>query len=156
MSRPKLVLDTTYILPFFGIEVREISEETVSSLKGRFELIYPVILLPELWAKVVREAERRKIKEVPEEARTALVALLVGSDIKVEPPSSTQMMVAADLRLLGHKDMFDCLGYGCAVAVGGTFLTEDRDLRKFLKEKIHRRYGAAALSMKELLERRKL
>ncbi|MDK2464098.1 MAG: hypothetical protein QI223_04945 [Candidatus Korarchaeota archaeon] len=44
------------------------------------------------------------------------------------------MLVAAELRLAGHRDLFDCLGYGCAVAIGGKFLSEDRSLKRFLEE----------------------
>jgi len=128
-----LVLDTTYLLPFFGIAVKGVDEHRVASLRKKFELIYPVLMLPELWAKVMREVERRKLKEVPDQVLDALQALLGEIDVKLATPCLDQLTIAAKLRLIGHKDIFDCLGYGCAVAIDGKFLSEDKKLRKFLE-----------------------
>jgi len=134
MNKPKLVLDTTYLLPFFGIEVQGIDEERITSLRRKYTLIYSALMLPELWAKVLREVERREFKKVPDQALEALQALLGGTDVRLASPTSDQLTLAAKLRLAGHKDLFDCLGYGCAVSDGGIFLSEDKGLREFLEK----------------------
>lgn len=130
----RLIIDTTYLLPFFGIEVEGLSEENVIALSQKCELIYPSMLLPELWAKVLREARKRGFDRPPEEAISAMNALLAGSGIELTPPNSRQMEVAALLRLSGHKDIFDCLGFGYAESLSTDFLSEDRELREFVSK----------------------
>ncbi len=134
----RLVLDTTYLLPFFGVAVRGVDERRIAALRRRHELFYPVLMLPELWAKVLREAERRGILGVPAQAIEGLQALLAQADVRLAEPTPRQLLVAAELRLAGHRDLFDCLGYGCAVAIGGKFLSEDKSLKRFL-ERLGRR-----------------
>jgi len=128
----RLVIDTTYLLPFFGIEVEGLSENDIITLSRRCELIYPLMLLPELWAKVLREAERAGLDRPPEEAISAMNALLAGSGIELAPPTPEQMEIAALLRLAGHKDTFDCLGFGCAESLSTDFLSEDEELRELV------------------------
>ncbi len=62
----------------------------------------------------------------------------LSGDVRLAEPTPRQLLVAAELRLAGHRDLFDCLGYGCAVAIGGRFLSEDRSLKRFL-ERLGRR-----------------
>ncbi len=88
--RRKFVVDTTYILPFFGIEVEGISEDLVIDLADECDLVYPEMLLAELWAKVLREARKRGLNQIPKEASIALGALLLGSGIELAPPNLKQ------------------------------------------------------------------
>ena len=149
-----IVVDTTYLLPFFGVEIAGITEEEVLSLSSHCELIYSSMLLPELWAKVLRETGRRGLAEPPEVAMEALRALLAGTDVRLEPPSPKQMEVAALLRLSGHRDIFDCLGFGAAESLSTDFLSEDSELRKFISE-VKERYDlkSRVLTLEELIAR---
>lgn len=153
MSRAcRLVIDTTYLLPFFGIEVEGLSEDDVMALSRRCDLIYPLMLLPELWAKVLREAEKLGLDRPPEEAVSAMNALLAGSGIELAPPTPEQMGVAAVLRLAGHRDIFDCLGFGCAESLSVDFLSEDEELRE-IASKLRRdhRFDSRVVSLGDVI-----
>ena len=148
----RLVIDTTYLLPFFGIEVEGLSENDVIALSQRCELIYPSMLLPELWAKVLREAKKAGLNRPPEEAVSAMNALLYVSGIKLAPPTPEQMGTAALLRLAGHKDIFDCLGFGCAESLSIDFLSEDEELRRLVSDlRKDYRFKSRVLSLKDVI-----
>ena len=57
----KIVVDTTFILPFFGVGVEGVDSEEVVRLKNKgFKLLYPkLLLLVELIAKISKEARRK-------------------------------------------------------------------------------------------------
>ncbi len=149
--RCRLVIDTTYLLPFFGIDVEGLSEDDVVDLSLECELVYPAMLIPELWAKVVRESERRGLDRPPEEATSAMNALLAESGVKLAPPTPRQMEVAAILRLAGHKDIFDCLGYGAAESMQTNFLSEDEELGNLVSELRKKRdFSSRVISLRDL------
>ena len=55
------------------------------------------------------------------------------------PPNLKQMRVASVLCLSGHKDIFDCLGFGCAESLSLDFLSEDKELKR-LVDSLRKKY----------------
>ena len=128
-----------------------LSEDEVADLSLECELLYPTMLIPELWAKVIRESERRGMDRPLAEAASAMEALLAESGVRLAPPTSRQMEIAAILRLAGHRDIFDCLGYGAAESMRTNFLSEDGELRD-LVSKLRREqdFSSRIISLGEL------
>ncbi len=132
----KVVVDTTFILPFFGIDVEGINSEEVVRLKNKgFKLLYPKLLLVELIAKISKEAHRKGLKELPEAAKEALESLMAETDVELVDPKPEHLIEAAKLRLLGHRDFFDNILYATAYIEKALLLTADKDLTSFIKEK---------------------
>lgn len=132
----KAIIDTTYILPLFGIKVHGIEYDTVinASRELNVKLLYPQLAIPELIAKIGKEMYRKNMKEIPEEVKEAITALLLGVDIELVPPKPNYLETAIKLRALGHRDIFDNILYATSLHEKTYFITRDREFIKFLKE----------------------
>lgn len=131
----KAVLDTTYLLPFFGVRVRGLEADTVLKLRNELgaELLYPELLLPELAARIAKEMAKRKLRRLPQQASEALIALLLEVDISLVRPKKEHIETAIKLKALGHPDIFDCILYATALYEDAVLVTRDRELIKFLE-----------------------
>jgi len=110
-----VILDTSYLLPLFGVKVEGIDENILFELSNQgINLFYPKLLIIELIAKIGREAAKRGLLEPPIETIEALNALLLEVDINLIEPSIKHLETAIKLRILGHKDMFDNILYATA------------------------------------------
>ena len=137
----KVLLDTTFLLPLFGIKVREIEEGRLISVGRALRergvgLAYPKLLIVELAAKIGREAFKRG--GLPPEASEALEALFSEVDVELVEPKVEHVITAIEMRVRGHKDFFDNLLYATALHEGMKLLTEDDGLVGFLNEKGYR------------------
>ncbi len=139
MDKPRrAVLDTTYLLPFFGIRVPGLEPETVLGLRdelGVEELLYPMLLIPELVAKIGKEMRARGLDEIPAEALEALTALLLEVDVALVPPKLEHLVTAVKLRALGHPDIFDNILYAVSLHEKAYLVTRDTTFIRFLEEK---------------------
>ena len=130
-----ITVDTTYLLPLFGVKVKEINPEILIQLHShQTTLLYPKLLIPELTAKIAREAIKRKLAEPPSQFHEALEALLLEVDITLVEPKKSHLETAVKLRILGHKDIFDNILYATALHEKTLLLTEDTTLIKFLEK----------------------
>ncbi len=132
-----VVIDTTYLLPFFGVEVKGIElndlYNLINSLRSMgVEFIYPKPMLIELLAKLFREAEKRSMKQLPEHVWVKLRALLLSGEVVLEDLTLEDMKVIEKLRLSGFKDLFNCIAYAIARRLGGILLTMDRKFKEFI------------------------
>ncbi len=132
-----VVIDTSYLLPFFGVKVEgiEIEElyELLEMLKNRgIEIVYPKPMLVELLAKLFREAEKKSLKRLPEYVWSKLRALLVSGEIVLEDLAVEDVEVVEKLRLSGFRDLFDCIAYAIAKRLKGILLTMDRTFKNFI------------------------
>jgi len=96
----KAVLDTTYLLPFFGVRVRGLEADTVLKLRNELgaELLYPELLLPELAARIAKEMAKRKLRRLPQQASEALMALLLEVDVSLVRPRKEHIETAIKLK----------------------------------------------------------
>lgn len=88
-------------------------------------------MIAELIAKVGKEASRRG--GLPSEALEALEALLLEVDVELIEPSVEHIATAVEMRVRGHRDVFDSLLYATALHEGMKLATEDEGLVGFLR-----------------------
>ena len=132
-SKKRLILDTTYVLPILGIEVRGLDHEILNRLLQRYELCYPALLLTELKGVVLKEVRKRGLKEVPEQATRGLDYLVYSGAINIILPTGEDLKIMYELLRHGWKDIFDLLLYATAVRTDSRVLTMDRSFKEFLK-----------------------
>ncbi len=131
----KAVIDTTYLLPFFGIRIHNIEYETIIRIQRELnaKLIYPMLVIPELITKIGREMQKTGRKRIPAEVKDALSALLLEIDVELVQPKVKHLETAIKLRALGHKDIFDNILYATSLHEEAYFITRDESFIEFLK-----------------------
>ncbi len=150
-----ILLDSTYLLPVFGVEVKEISEEVLSkirslALRGLIETYYSPISLIEITSKVARETIKRGRGLKPEEVEYTIRVIEESEYLKPIYPNPQAYSLAYKMKLLGHKDMIDNLLYATATVYKLTFITIDQKLKNFIQH--HKIEGTNILSHNELLQ----
>lgn len=149
-----VLLDSTYLLPVFGIAVEGVSDEALLRLRRLaieklVRLYYSPISFMEILAKIAREAVKRETRLEPAEV-TDLIKIIEEADyLKPTYPNAQAYALAYKMRLLGHKDMIDNILYATASIKGLTFVTMDQSLKNFIQR--HRIKGAHILTHHELL-----
>ena len=141
MNIKSLIIDTTYILPLFGIKIielsnfKEISKELWSNgLKG-YRIYLPSICLMEVLFKLTGEYRKSNDVSTINRYSIALPSILSSNSIKIFNPliNPEASRIAINIRHAGHTDLMDCLIAASAVALRGIFLTEDDELSKKLR-----------------------
>jgi len=135
-----IVLDTTYVLPLFGIKI-EISPKFQDEIillwkKGikDYDVFLPSTCLIETFFKLLHEYRAKKDFSILERYQLILPTVL-NSPIKIfnselNPKAS---LFASIIRHSGHLDFMDCWIAGAAAALQGILLTEDKMLEKVLR-----------------------
>jgi len=134
----RILLDSTYLLPTFGVEVEGISDQDLKGmrellLRGEVEFFCLSTTWIELIGKVHREAERAGI-DATGRFREAVKSLMEGGYYRWISPSSEDIVIAFKLRRLGHRDIIDNLLYAASITRNMILLTMDRELKEFLKK----------------------
>ena len=134
-----IILDTTYVLPLFGINI-EISQKFQNEIKllwkngiKGYDVFLPTTCLIETNFKLLNEYRTKKDLSILERYQLILPTVL-NSPIKIfnselNPKAS---LIAAIIKHSGHLDFMDCWIAGAAVALQGILLTEDKLLEKVL------------------------
>jgi len=138
----KVLLDSTYILPSFGIEVEGISDEHLIQLrqariKGKIKFYCSPVVWVEILGKVYRESKRLKIN-VEDVVEIAVTSLLESGFYEWIQPSSNSIILAFKLRMLGHKDNIDNILYAISKTNNLIFLTMDDEFKEFLSKHGHK------------------
>ena len=141
MQIQKLILDTTYILPLFGINIKDlarINEGIKLIWKGgirEFEVYLPTICLIEVLFKLISEYRKTNDSTILNRYPLAIPTIITSQNVKLFDPhlNSTASQIAIIIRHNGHVDMMDCLIAASASALNGIFLTEDNNLKNKLK-----------------------
>lgn len=128
----EFLLDTSYVLPLVGIEVRGIDGDTYSKILAK-KLYYPIVLVAELVGVIAKEVKKARI-DVPEEAVEGFNAVIFGSGIEVVLPEGDDVKIASEVVKTGWNDVFDALLYATAKRLGVRALTMDKEFKKFLRE----------------------
>lgn len=132
----KVLLDSTYILPSFGVEVEGLSDEHLLQLRqarvaGKIKFYCLSAVWVEVLGKVCRESKRLKV-DIKDVVEIATMSLLESGFYEWIQPSSNAIKLAFELRMLGHKDNIDNLLYATSITNGMIFLTMDDELKEFL------------------------
>ncbi len=138
MSSIEVLLDTTYLLPTFGVRVREIDSSTLMNLRklglsGEVRYYCSPIIWVELIGKIARESEARR-EDLEYLVRESARSLLESGFCRWIYPSEEAVKLAYRMRKLGHRDIIDNLLYSTALTKGKMFLSMDSDLLRFLEE----------------------
>ena len=133
---PDVLLDTTYLLPSFGIEVEGLSDEHIRALreawsKGLVRFYCLSVVWIEVIGKVCREARKLGV-EVGDVVDLAIRSLLESGVYNWVSPTPDAIRLAFRLRLIGHRDIIDNLLYATSITRDMIFLTTDEALRAFL------------------------
>jgi len=131
-----VLVDSTYILPAFGIGVQGLNDEDLMKLellrkRGVVEFYYSDIIWIEVIPKVRREygkkRERLDVKILIENVET------IRETFKIAQVGSKAIEIAFKLREIGHRDMIDNLLYGISIEHQLYLLTLDRFFKSFIK-----------------------
>ncbi|MCC6015839.1 MAG: PIN domain-containing protein [Desulfurococcaceae archaeon] len=128
MSRKDLqiLLDTSFILPFLGIDVGEVIAGVLHRLRD-YELYYSELSLLEALWKIVKVVSFDKLDIVLEGLT------LIRGDLRLAQVDEKAVRTALELYRLGHRDLIDNLLYGISLSQNLKFLTIDRELVSFVK-----------------------
>jgi len=130
----RLLLDTTYLLPIFGVYVKlEGYEELFPKVLDEFTVMYsPISLIESKWI-ILSLAKNFKSRRsvLLESYRKGLKAIL--NDERLTPTETTSPdieEVADKLLELGVKDYFDRMIYASSTCYNAILLTEDEELMR--------------------------
>lgn len=132
-----LILDTTYILPFFGIEVKKLKGAAETELRLLFErghadyaLKLPSVCLIETTWKLLHEYRKQQDESILRRYEVTLPTFKALAHLEIVHPVllSKACQIAASLYCAGHRDYMDCWIAGTAYALDCTLLTEDDHL----------------------------
>ncbi len=152
----RLLLDTTYLLPLFGIDLKLLRfEELLPRLLERFDTLYnPVSLVEAKWLilRLIRRSETR-VKGLLEAYRMGLKALQFDERLKATTLTDPEVEEIADRLLIeaGVRDYFDRLIYASAIVNDAILLTEDEELREIASMKQHP-HPKGIMNWKEIIE----
>ncbi|MEB3788116.1 MAG: PIN domain-containing protein [Desulfurococcales archaeon] len=149
-----VLLDSTYLLPIFGVSVKEVGDDFYLKLRrlalsGRVEVYYSPVSFIEITSKVAKEAIKKKVVLRPEELRMIVNNIEKSEYLKPARPNPQVYALAYEMKLKGHKDIIDNILYATATVYGLSFITLDKTLRDFIKN--NKIKGAKVLSHIDLL-----
>ena len=132
----RVLVDSTYILPAFGIKVIGLGDEVLLKLerlriRRLVNFFYTDIIWVEIIPKVEKEYRDRNIELTPETFESIIESLY--ETFTNIAPGLKALREAYRLRMLGHRDMIDNLLYGIAVENNLYLLSQDRVFKEFLR-----------------------
>jgi predicted nucleic acid-binding protein len=136
-----LVLDTTYILPAFGVDVN-VSPSFEDEMATLWEdgipdhdIYLPAVCIIEACYKVIKEYKHSSDERILDRYTSALPPFLGSSPVTIVHPylDVAASDIAMKLRHAGHEDMMDCWIAGCAASYHAILVTEDDVLKEKLK-----------------------
>ncbi|MHA1264641.1 MAG: PIN domain-containing protein [Candidatus Helarchaeota archaeon] len=136
-----IVLDTTYVLPLFGIKIIQARgfQDFIKKLwkKGitGYNVYLPTTCLIETVFKLLSEYKTKGDISILQRYQLILPTVL-NSPIKIFNPelNPKASLIASIIRHSGHSDFFDCWIAGTAAVLKGVLLTEDKELETILKQ----------------------
>lgn len=131
---PKVLLDTSFILPTLGISVSGATQQGIRILaESETEIYYSRFsILESLWV-AARTIEDKTFDD--ESFGLGLRSIMEGGRYARVEEDYEIFNEAFRLYRLGHKDMIDNILYASAARLGLRLLTLDGDLKKFVLEK---------------------
>lgn len=147
------MLDTTYMLPVFGIDIGVDSASsiqlTLSRLAEKGTELYISDLSPfEAFIKAYRIAEKLKDEQGKEEAKLGFLFIVRGDWVtRIDHKDDEIIEEAFNIRLK-HNDPFDCFIFATARVRKIPLVTEDRAAPEFLQDKLVMTWAELKKSLK--------
>lgn len=147
------MLDTTYMLPVFGIDVGVDSsasiQATLSRLVEKGTVLYISDLSPfEAFVKAFRIAEKLKDERGKEEAKLGLLFVVRGDWATRVDHKDDEIIEEAFKIRLKHSDPFDCFIFATARVRKIPLVTEDRAAPQFIDDKLVMSWAGLKKSLK--------
>jgi len=141
-DKKKVVLDSTYILPLYGIAVdglESLERILVSLFKGeikKLKLYIPSTNLLEAMYKLLKEFKIQRDKAIIDRYTIATRSLIENTNLIILNPITHPEIsqLALKIRSAGHEDIFDCFIAGCAIFENAILLTQDKSLSDTLQK----------------------
>jgi len=134
-----VLLDSTYLLPSFGIEVEGLTDAHIRALREAWlRGLVRFYCLSVAWVEVIGEVcgeARRAGVEVGDVVDAAIKSLTESGLYEWISPTPEAIKLAFELRMAGHRDVIDNLLYATSLVRGMVLLTMDEALRAFLTER---------------------
>jgi predicted nucleic acid-binding protein len=135
----KILLDTTYILPLFGIEIKidPDSNEKLKMIWDRnlkdLKFYLSSVSLIETMYKLLGEYRKKENFEILNRYQMILPTIL-NSPIQIYNPelNAKASLIATKIRHFGHPDIMDCWIAATAALLKCSLLTEDSELEEIL------------------------
>lgn len=150
-----ILLDSSYLLPIFGVQVRGVSSSDILRLRNlaidnKIKIHYSPISLVEIISKIAREANKNRKAPSPREVEATIEIVEKSHYLHPVHPDPKAYALAYEIKLLGHKDIIDNLLYATATVNNLDFITMDYKLQDFIqRQKIP---GAKILTHQDLLK----
>ena len=133
-GKPRVLVDTTFLLPALGIEVEEEAMRAIELFRMLDVYYLEAGLLEALW---------KTLKLVPLErlGRVELGVRAIRRTYRVLLPGARAFTLASEIYHRGHRDYIDALHYAAARTEGLPLLTIDRSFIAFLEASGYRVEG---------------
>lgn len=159
MKTQRLILDTSFILPLFGIKLKSLTKinEGLKLIWGEglddFEVYLPSVCLIESLYKLIHEYKKNNNYKILKRYPLAIPTIITSQNVKIFNSyiDSTASQIAIKIRHSGHSDMMDCWIAASAAALNGILLTEDTLLIDILKSVPETKF-LSIWSWKELID----
>ena len=137
-----LLLDTTYILPLFGIGINLDGDfrEEIKQLWKKGVKNYNIYLssasIIESVCKLNREYRNSEDPEILNRYHVVLPTIIRSKIVKIIDPFLNPVIAESSMKIreFGHKDLMDCWIAASAIGINAIFLTEDNELKILLKK----------------------
>lgn len=129
----RVILDTSFLLPYVGLKVKEISVEVMKWLEN-IDVYYPYAMIPELMGVVVKIARKKKLNTIPELALKGFNSIVYGDRVRLLTPVDHDLRIAYELVMKGLEDLFDAILYATSRRTGIKAVTLDEPLVEFLEK----------------------
>jgi len=137
-----LLLDTTYVLPLFGVNIdldtdfREEIKQLWKKGVNNYNIYLSSSSINESVYKLNREYRNSEDPEILNRYHVVLPTIIRSKIVKIIDPFLNPVIAESSMKIrgFGHKDLMDCWIAATAIQVGGLFLTEDKELRALLNK----------------------
>ena len=131
------MLDTTYILPAFGIHVDVAPASEIKEILRKYAergvLLYvSEVSIFEAYVKTIAVAKKRKIPNLFGKAVDGVITMLNDPMISIMDYKESEILEEASKILKSHNDPFDAIIFATAVVKDIKLATEGKDAEDFL------------------------
>ena len=137
-----LLLDTTYVLPLFGIDINldDSFREEIKQLWKKGVKNYNIYLssasIIESVYKLNREYRNSEDPEILNRYHTVFPTIIRSKNVKIFDSFLNPVIAETSMKIrnYGHKDLMDCWIAASAIGMNAFLLTEDKELKSLLRK----------------------
>lgn len=133
------LLDTTFVLPIFGIDVQLKNEQMLREIwkngLPNNEFFISSISLIEVMYKLNREYRYKKDPNILKKYELMLPTITTSTRVNLIDSHINSLINSYTIKIrhLGHTDLMDCWILGSAIVYDCIFVTEEIELKKLIK-----------------------